>query len=175
MFLNYSTCFERHTAHNQELKNCNCSLWFYIRLWLPAAAVRIDQMSQKLTLKKYYKMLNIFPTCHFGFFCKNFIWQCHFLRLYSCINPFISQSVWWQFHSLFQTEFCTCEIYCFLFQLPANSLFPYYLYNYALQPLKAYCAILVRRSNFRHQASPRVSPRESTQRRKVKLWARNVR
>jgi len=41
--------------------------------------------------------------------------------------------------------------------------------------LKAYCAILVRRSNFRHQASPRVSPRESTQRRKVELWARNVR
>ena len=27
--------------------------------------------------------------------------------------------------------------------------------------LKAYCAILVRRSNFCHQASPRVSPRES--------------
>jgi len=41
--------------------------------------------------------------------------------------------------------------------------------------LKAYCAILARRSNFRHQASPRVSPRESTQRRKVELWARNVR
>jgi hypothetical protein len=40
--------------------------------------------------------------------------------------------------------------------------------------LKAYCAILVRRSNFRHQASPRLSPRESTQRRKVELWARNV-
>jgi len=40
---------------------------------------------------------------------------------------------------------------------------------------KAYCAICVRRSNFRHQASPRVSPRESTQRRKVELWARNVR
>jgi hypothetical protein len=35
---------------------------------------------------------------------------------------------------------------------------------------KAYCAILVRRSNFRHQASPRVSPRENTQRRKVELW-----
>jgi len=29
----------------------------------------------------------------------------------------------------------------------------------------------VRRSIFRHQASPRVSPRESTQRRKVELWA----
>ena len=41
--------------------------------------------------------------------------------------------------------------------------------------LKAYFAIWVRRSNFRHQASPHVSPRESTQRRKVELWARNVR
>jgi len=40
---------------------------------------------------------------------------------------------------------------------------------------KAYCAILVRRSNFRHQASPRVSSRESTKRRKVELWATNVR
>jgi hypothetical protein len=51
-----------------------------------------------------------------------------------------------------------------------------YVYlNYALQLFKAYCAIRVRRSNFRHQASPRVSPRESTQRRKVELWARNVR
>jgi len=40
---------------------------------------------------------------------------------------------------------------------------------------KAYCAIWVRHSNFRHQASPRVSPYESTQRRKVELWARNVR
>jgi hypothetical protein len=49
-----------------------------------------------------------------------------------------------------------------------------FIFNYALQPFKAYCAIWVRRSNFRHQASPRVLPRESTQRRKVKLWARNV-
>ena len=39
MFLNCSTCFERHTAHHQELKNCNCSLWFYIRFWLPAVAM----------------------------------------------------------------------------------------------------------------------------------------
>ena len=36
---------------------------------------------------------------------------------------------------------------------------------------KAYCAILVRRSNFHYQASPR----ESTLGRKVELWARNVR
>ena len=40
---------------------------------------------------------------------------------------------------------------------------------------KAYCVIWVRCSNFRYQASPHVSPRESTQRRKVELWARNVR
>jgi len=37
MFINSSTCFERHTAHHQELKDCNCSLWFYIRLWLLTA------------------------------------------------------------------------------------------------------------------------------------------
>jgi len=29
-FAEGSTCFERQTAHHQELKNCNCSLWFYI-------------------------------------------------------------------------------------------------------------------------------------------------
>ena len=40
---------------------------------------------------------------------------------------------------------------------------------------KAYCAIWVRRSNFRHHASPRVYPRESIQRRKVELWKGNVR
>jgi hypothetical protein len=39
MFLNCSTCFGLHTAHHQELKKCNCSLWFYIHLWLPAAAM----------------------------------------------------------------------------------------------------------------------------------------
>jgi len=50
-----------------------------------------------------------------------------------------------------------------------------FIFNYALQPFKAYCAIWVRSSNFRHQASLRVSPRQSTQWRKVELWARNVR
>jgi uncharacterized protein YbaR (Trm112 family) len=39
VFLNCSTCFGRHTAHHQELKNYNCGLWFYIRFWLPAAAM----------------------------------------------------------------------------------------------------------------------------------------
>jgi len=37
--LNCSTCFGWHTAHHQELKNCNCSLWFYICFWLPAAVM----------------------------------------------------------------------------------------------------------------------------------------
>jgi hypothetical protein len=30
-----STCFEGHVALHQKLKNCICSLWFYICLWLP--------------------------------------------------------------------------------------------------------------------------------------------
>ena len=48
------------------------------------------------------------------------------------------------------------------------------MFQLRIAAFKAYCAILLRRSNFRHQASPRVSSRESTQRRKVELWARNV-
>jgi len=40
---------------------------------------------------------------------------------------------------------------------------------------KTYCVIWIRSSNFRHQASPHVSPRESTQWQKVELWARNAR
>jgi hypothetical protein len=35
------------------------------------------------------------------------------------------------------------------------------IFNVRTAAFKAYCAIWVRRSNFRHQASPRVSPRES--------------
>jgi len=49
-----------------------------------------------------------------------------------------------------------------------------FIFNYALQHFKAYCAIWVRRSNFRHQASPRVPPCKSTQQRKAELWAKNV-
>ena len=58
--------------------------------------------------------------------------------------------------------------------LRASAPIFYIVYTTTHCSLKAYCAILVRRSNFRHQASPRMSPRESTQRRKVELWARNV-
>jgi hypothetical protein len=53
MFLNCSTCFGRHTAYHQELKNCNCSLWFYIYFWSPAAAMA--QPSQRPAAKKYVK------------------------------------------------------------------------------------------------------------------------
>jgi hypothetical protein len=49
------------------------------------------------------------------------------------------------------------------------------IFNLRTPAFKACCAIWVRRFNFRRQASPRVSPCESTQRRKVELWARNVR
>jgi hypothetical protein len=35
-----------------------------------------------------------------------------------------------------------------------------FIFNYALQPFKAYCAIWVKHSNFRHQVSPRVTTRE---------------
>jgi len=39
------------------------------------------------------------------------------------------------------------------------------IFNLRTAAFKAYCAIWVRRSKFRHQASSRVSPRESIQRR----------
>jgi len=51
----------------------------------------------------------------------------------------------------------------------------FFIFNLRTEAFKAYCAIWVRRSNFRHQASPCLSPRKSTQRWKVELWARNVR
>jgi hypothetical protein len=43
-----SICFERHFTHHQEFKNCICSLWFYIRLWLPAA-VKVEPWQQPVT------------------------------------------------------------------------------------------------------------------------------
>jgi hypothetical protein len=43
----------------------------------------------------------------------------------------------------------------------------YYYFQLRTAAFKAYCAILVRRSNFRHQASPCVSPCYSTQQQKV--------
>jgi len=45
-----------------------------------------------------------------------------------------------------------------------GSNYVYVYFQLRAAAFKAYCAIWIRRSNFRHQASPRVSPRESTQR-----------
>jgi hypothetical protein len=57
-----------------------------------------------------------------------------------------------------------------------NIIIQYFIiFNLPTETFKAYCAICVRCSNFHHQAPPRVSPRDSTQRWKVELWARNVR
>jgi len=50
-----------------------------------------------------------------------------------------------------------------------------FFFNLRTAAFRPYCAIWFIRSNFRHQASPRVSPRENTRWRKVELWARNVR
>jgi hypothetical protein len=55
------------------------------------------------------------------------------------------------------------------------SIFIIIIFQLRTAEFKAYCALLVRRCNFSHQASPCVSPRESTQRQKVELWVRNVR
>jgi hypothetical protein len=57
---------------------------------------------------------------------------------------------------------------------PESHSFIIIIFNLCTAAFKAYCANWVRYSNFCHQASPRVSPRESTQPKKVKLWARNV-
>jgi hypothetical protein len=67
-------------------------------------------------------------------------------------------------HTVSKTMVCPKQVLIFMF-----------IFSYALQIFKAYFTIWVRRSNFRHQASPRVSPRKSTHRRKVELWERNVR
>jgi hypothetical protein len=43
VFINCSTCFVGHTAHHQELKNCNCSLWFYVCGYRPLNSSRQPQ------------------------------------------------------------------------------------------------------------------------------------
>ena len=80
------------------------------------------------------------------------------------------RGVWFRFPS--GTE---CPHVCIAFPCPVYYYY-YYIISFQLRTaaFKAYCAILVAHSNFRHQASPRVLPSESTQRRKVELWARNV-
>jgi len=77
-----------------------------------------------------------------------------------------------------KNEFCVKLVIYKNYRINVISTFccsSYYYFLTTQCTTQAYCAIWVRRSSFNHQASPRVSPRESTQRRKVELWARNVR
>jgi hypothetical protein len=66
MFINCLACFERHTAHHhQELKNCNCSLWFYTPVWLSAAAIlewelNLDSGRQPQTYVKLDAAITVF-------------------------------------------------------------------------------------------------------------------
>ena len=85
------------------------------------------------------------------------------IAYYYHIHVFLSLSIFITTHhrSAFLKAILVVQTFCLFIQLRTAAF-------------KAYCAIWVRRSNFRHQASPRVSLRESTQRRKVELWARNV-
>jgi hypothetical protein len=95
-------------------------------------------------------------------FCKNVLnndtqaWlgNCIFIHFCSIIHIFL-------LHTMYRKIQKQSYAYIIIFQLSTAAF-------------KAYSAIWVRRSNFRHQASPRVSPRESTQQWKVELWARNV-
>ena len=48
-----------------------------------------------------------------------------------------------------------CDLYLYLY---INISQPIIIFNLRTAAFKAYCAILVRRSNFRHQASPQLNP-----------------
>ena len=72
--------------------------------------------------------------------------------------------------SYFRDKF-KCQLYLLTVEVFLPKCRNLFVYTTTHCSLKAYCAILVRHSNFRHQASPH----ESTQRRKMELWARNVR
>ena len=67
MFIKCSTCFERHTTHHQELRNCNCSLWFYIRLWLPAA-VKVEWELRSSDTAHHQELKNC--NCSFWFYIR---------------------------------------------------------------------------------------------------------
>jgi hypothetical protein len=67
MFLNCSTCFGRHTAHHQELKKYNCSLWFYIRFWLPVVAAMAEpSQRQPKTYVKPEAAITVFELLMMG-------------------------------------------------------------------------------------------------------------
>ena len=90
------------------------------------------------------------------------------LKTFRCVG--VNSELWKMFQS-FASHICVAILFHTLFVRQEH----YYYFQLRTAAFKAYCAIWVRLSNFRHQASPRMSPHEKTQRRKVELWARNVR
>ena len=66
VFLNCSTCFGRQAAHHQELKNCNYSLWFCIRVWLPAVAMAERSGWQPKTYVKPETAITLFELLMMG-------------------------------------------------------------------------------------------------------------
>jgi hypothetical protein len=80
----------------------------------------------------------------------------------------------WRFLALSTEILQTYEAYTAIIGLPEVAVF-IIIFSYALQSLRLIVRSRLDVPTFNHQASPRVSPRESTQRRKVELWARNVR
>jgi hypothetical protein len=103
-------------------------------------------------------------------------------RIFVFICLYVSPSLPWSTHiaaanfNVF-THLPRNYVYRSLSTLVDSSLYTFHniiIFNLRTAAFKPYCAIWVRRSNFRHPASPRVSPRESYQRKEVELRARNV-
>ena len=108
MFLNCSTCFGRHTAHHQELKNCNCSLWFYIRLWLLVAAMPSQRPAT----------INVCKTrgCNYSFWAPD-DGQCHLKHVEQLRNNGIINSTTWlhlvgSFYEIYITMHRSMNITC---------------------------------------------------------------
>jgi hypothetical protein len=105
------------------------------------------------------------------------IWNVKSTNIYrseKCFEQTLQRHLEHKFHVRYVFDL-SFTVFDMIKQQIANANIYLFIYTTTHCSLKAYCAIWVRRSNFRHQASLRVSPRESTQRRKVELWARNVR
>jgi len=73
----------------------------------------------------------------------------------------------WAFNERWNNKFYYKVASCWLFLLSHTTMHGSMnikiIFNLRTASFKVYCAIWVRSSNFHHQASPRVSPRESTQ------------
>jgi len=130
-----------------------CSLWYYY-----CRTAVFSQADCKHTILYYCRQ------CH-GWYASLLISH------HEGLGSILDHSVW----DLWLTNWCQNKVFDSLCHYhTSNTPLFIIIFNLRTAAFKAYCAIWVRRSNFRHQVSPRVSPRESTQLWKVELWARNV-